>query len=91
MTLTVRQEVTCAICLELLDDPKSMPCLHTYCKKCLMEAVAKRPHDPDLPQDGQAINSPLCKAEVTLPDKGIEGLPSNFSATRFSGNSSVAG
>ena len=45
----VRQEVTCAICLELLDDPKSMPCLHTYCKKCLMEALAKRPHDPDLP------------------------------------------
>ena len=44
----VRQEVTCAICLELLDDPKSMPCLHTYCKKCLMEALAKRPHDPDL-------------------------------------------
>ncbi|XP_065890528.1 E3 ubiquitin-protein ligase TRIM33-like isoform X2 [Dysidea avara] len=37
----VRQEVTCAICLELLDDPKSMPCLHTYCKKCLMEALAK--------------------------------------------------
>ena len=37
----VHQEITCAICLELLDDPKSMPCLHTYCKKCLMEAIAK--------------------------------------------------
>ena len=36
----VRQEVTCAICLELLDDPKLMPCLHTYCKKCLMEALS---------------------------------------------------
>ena len=79
----VRQEVTCAICLELLDDPKSMPCLHTYCKKCLMEALAKRPHDPDFPQDRPAINCPLCRAEVTLPDKGIEGLPSNFSATRL--------
>ena len=79
----VRQEVTCAICLELLDNPKSMPCLHTYCKKCLMEAIAKRPHDPDLPRDRPAINCPLCRAEVTLPDKGIEGLPSNFSATRL--------
>ena len=37
----VHQEVTCAICLELLDDPKSMPCLHTYCKKCLMQALTK--------------------------------------------------
>ena len=79
----VRQEVTCAICLELLDDPKSMPCLHTYCKKCLMEAIAKRPCDPDFPQDRPAINCPLCRAEVTLPDKGIEGLPSNFSATHL--------
>ena len=79
----VRQEVTCVICLELLHDPKSMPCLHTYCKKCLMEAVAKRPYDPDLPRDRPAINCPLCRAEVALPDKGIEGLPSNFSATRI--------
>ena len=79
----VHQEVTCAICLELLDDPKSMPCLHTYCKKCLMEAIAKRPHDPDLPQGRPAINCPLCRAEVALSDQGIEALPSNFSATRL--------
>ena len=79
----VRQEVTCAICLELLDDPKSMPCLHTYCKKCLMEALAKRPHDPDLPRDRPAINCPLCRAEVSLSDQGIEALPTNFSATRL--------
>ena len=79
----VRQEITCTICLKLLDDPKSMPCLHTYCKKCLMEALAKQPHDPDLPQDTQAINCPLCRAEVTLPDEGIEALPTNFSAIRL--------
>ena len=79
----VRQEVTCAICLELLDDPKSMPCLHTYCKKCLMEALAKQPHDPDLPQDRPAINCPLCRAEVALSDQGIEALPTNFSAVRL--------
>ena len=79
----VRQEVTCAICLELLDDPKSMPCLHTYCKKCLMQALTKRPHDPDLPRDRPAINCPLCRAEVALSNQGIEALPSNFSATRL--------
>ena len=82
----VRQEVTCAICLELLDDPKSMPCLHTYCKKCLIEALAKRPNDPDLPRDRPAINCPLCRAEVALSDQGIEALPSNFSASRLAGS-----
>ena len=79
----VRQELTCAICLELLDDPKSMPCLHTYCKKCLMEALAKRPHDPYLPKGRPAINCPLCRAEVALSDQGIEALPTNFTATRL--------
>ena len=79
----VRQELTCAICHELLVDPKSMPCLHTYCKKCLMEALTKQPHDPDLPRDRPAINCPLCRAEVPLSDQGIEALPSNFSAARL--------
>ena len=79
----IRQEVTCVICHELFTDPKSMPCLHTYCKKCLMEALAKRPHDPDLPRDRPAINCPLCRAEVALCDEGIEALPTNFSAARI--------
>ena len=60
-----------------------MPCLHTYCKKCLIEAIAKRPHDPDLPRDRPAINCPLCRTEVALSDQGIEALPTNFSATRL--------
>ena len=48
-----------------------------------MEALAKRPHDPDLPRDRPAINCPLCRAEVDLSDQGIEALPSNFSASRL--------
>ena len=86
----VRQEVTCAICLELLDDPKSMPCLHTYCKKCLMEALTKRPHDPDLPHDRPAINCPLCRTEVALSDQGIEALATyQFLCNTFSRDSST--
>jgi len=48
-----------------------------------MEALAKRPNDPDLPRDRPAINCPLCRAEVDLCDGGIEALPSNFSASRL--------
>ena len=84
----VHQEVTRAICLELLDDPKSMPCLHTYCKNCLMAALDKRPHDPDLPRDRSAINCPLCRAEVALSDQGIEaGTTYKFLCNMFSRNS----
>ena len=48
-----------------------------------MEALTKRPHDPDLPRDRPAINCPLCRAEVALSDQDIETLPTNFSATRL--------
>ena len=78
----VRQEVTCAICLELFDDPKSMPCLHTYCRKCLIQALVKTSGNIYW-RDRPAINCPLCRAEVTLSNRGIEALPSNFSAARL--------
>ena len=53
------------------------------CKKCLMEALTKQPHDPELSRDRPAINCPLCRTEVALSDQGIEALPTNFSATRL--------
>jgi hypothetical protein len=27
--------ITCVICKELFDDPRLMPCSHTYCYKCI--------------------------------------------------------
>jgi len=37
---------TCPICLELFDNPKSLPCLHAFCLKCLQEHFKdKNPRD----------------------------------------------
>jgi hypothetical protein len=33
--VTVKDLITCVICHELFDDPRLMPCSHTYCYKCI--------------------------------------------------------
>lgn len=31
----IKKEITCLICRELFTDPKTIPCLHTFCKQCI--------------------------------------------------------
>ena len=31
----VEKRLNCAVCLDLLTEPKSLPCLHSFCEKCL--------------------------------------------------------
>uniref|UniRef100_A0A8C3F483 RING-type domain-containing protein n=1 Tax=Chrysemys picta bellii TaxID=8478 RepID=A0A8C3F483_CHRPI len=32
----VQEDVTCSICLDVLDDPVSIECSHNFCQGCLM-------------------------------------------------------
>ncbi|KAF8399847.1 hypothetical protein HHK36_015718 [Tetracentron sinense] len=37
----LRQELSCAICLEICFEPSTTPCGHSFCKKCLRSAADK--------------------------------------------------
>ena len=37
----VENLLCCSICLERLEDPRTLPCFHSYCKHCLENFVAK--------------------------------------------------
>lgn len=41
------KELECAVCLEQYKEPKVLPCLHSFCKKCL-EGLLPRDHDHGL-------------------------------------------
>lgn len=64
------EELTCAICIHRLKDPKVLPCLHTFCKECLVDATRGKTQ----------ANCPKCRETHPLPEGGVAKLLTNFAA-----------
>ncbi|CAH1266307.1 RAB7A [Branchiostoma lanceolatum] len=60
---------TCGICREKLCIYKTTACHHRFCVLCLVKYVKGKKDE---------IVCPLCSQTITLPDGGVEGLPSYF-------------
>ena len=52
----------CSICLETFDDPRTLLCLHSFCKKCLENFVDGKREDE--------LNCPVCRCKFTLNEEG---------------------
>ena len=77
----VREELTCAICQDLLNQPKILPCLHSFCAGCLTEWSGRL---ANLDPSKRHLECPLCRAKVLLSSsRAVEDLPSHFSAIRL--------
>ncbi len=61
----------CAYCNNLLIDPKLLPCLHSFCRKCLVEMVKKV-------NTTSVVVCPVCRETTALPPKGIDGITPNI-------------
>ena len=64
--------MTCEVCSEYYTDPLMLPCLHSFCKKCLIKAKGKQG------SAGTSLKCPTCDTSVNLPDGKIEGLTQNL-------------
>ena len=65
-------EVTeCPICTEVIKDSKVLPCIHTFCLKCLEQYWKDE-------QPGNRVPCPLCRMEFEIPAGGLSRLPKNF-------------
>ena len=62
---------TCPICLELYDNPKSLPCLHAFCLKCLQLQFRN-----ELP--GDDASCPQCREGFKIPQGGVDALRHYF-------------
>lgn|SRR6218665_253900 len=60
----------CPICNEVLQDNRCLPCLHTFCRKCL-ESYRKTT------AKGKPLSCPVCRREYPIP-KYVSDLSRNF-------------
>ena len=68
----LKKQVTCSICLDIYNGPKTISCLHTFCCECLSNH-ARASH-----RQGQ-FPCPECRAELDLPDGNrFDSLPTSF-------------
>ena len=73
---TVMDITVCSICRELYVDPKVLPCLHTFCAKCLNTSVNNK--DPVA-----TLECSLCKHSCSITPGGIKELTNNFFIKRL--------
>lgn len=66
----IQEQLTCAICLDRLVNPKFLSCLHTFCEQCI--------HLINNEESREVLICPTCRAETKIPDNGVNGLRTNF-------------
>lgn len=63
----------CGLCSEVYDDPRMLPCLHSFCSKCLEKELEKH-HLKNSLKCPQAT----CGRSASLPDEDVCSLPKDL-------------
>ncbi|XP_065889182.1 E3 ubiquitin-protein ligase TRIM71-like [Dysidea avara] len=71
----IEEEITCSICGDIFTDPKTIPCLHTFCKRCIERSIESNK------KMAVIVCCPLCR--TPLPQDGIASIPTNFTICRL--------
>ena len=71
----IEEEITCSICGDLFTDPKTIPCLHTFCKQCIEKSIESNKKMASI------VCCPLCRAP--LPRDDMSSVPTNFTINRL--------
>lgn len=64
------EKLKCSVCLDMFQNPKLLPCSHTYCQLCVQKLVDQYPQRT-------SFLCPQCKNIIAIPKDGAAGFPSN--------------
>ena len=71
----LHDEVSCSVCKCPFTEPKQLPCLHSFCLKCLNGIHRTSPRR-------DVISCPECRKEIKIPESGNpSAFPTNFRIT----------
>ena len=71
--LKLEEQLTCPVCLDLYTNPKTLPCLHSFCQECLK----------GLPQEMEFwgdtyLSCPTCRQRTEVSREGVGAFPVAF-------------
>ena len=72
--LKLEQQLTCPVCLDLYTNPKTLPCLHSFCQECL-EGL---PQESEAREDTYYLSCPTCRQRIEVPREGVGAFPIAF-------------
>ena len=71
MASNTASTATCELCSKLFTDPRMLPCLHSFCKKCLQKLLDE--HGTD-----NTLKCPTCEKSACVPGEGVNGFPQDL-------------
>ena len=71
----LEKEVTCALCLDLFNEPKKLPCDHAYCRDCLRSLALRSLN--------ATISCPECRTITRVPGNDVNNFPTAFQTNRL--------
>ena len=70
--LKLEEQLTCPVCLDHYTNPKTLPCLHSFCQHCL-EGLPL-----DKKNETYYLSCPTCRHCTKLPEEGARAFPVAF-------------
>ena len=65
--VSLEKEITSAVCHDHYQQPKVLPCLHFYCKECILQLALRAGTD-------QPFLCPECRKKASLPEGNVDHL-----------------
>ena len=67
----INKVILCHLCSKPFDDPRILPCLHSFCLQCLHHEIEKSGSQ-------KKFQCPICEQNTSIPVGGASALPQNL-------------